>query len=369
VQPTEIAAVDEVLAELAAASQEYKGAQFFLSGQQAYYVASTAEGPLLVVTPVADLTEMLDLGGASPPLRRDMEQLVAASDRDRHVTLMFAPNYLAADGKSVFDGLGERLKAPLEWLLGDGLTAVALSLHWGDDFFVELRAASTIDTSPHRLAQQLGQRIGELPARVEAHVFNLQLSAYSRRLLARFPEMVRAAVRYSRHGYEQDQALVRTYLPVTAGHNLLMAGELALVEPLRAEPAHAPSDKTTDQSIEDRLARVTSLSFSRDTLEAALAMLADDIGVEIELAGQDLQLEGITKNQSFDIDLVDRPATEILAEILRLANPDKAATGLDDPRQKLVYVIRDAPTGVVVTTRSAAARRGETLPAVFGGPD
>ena len=69
-------------------------------------------------------------------------------------------------------------------------------------------------------------------------------------------------------------------------------------------------------------------------------MLAQDVGVEIVILGPDLQLDGITRNQLFGIDMADRPAEEILVEILRRANPDKLATGPADPRQKLVYVVR-----------------------------
>ena len=89
----------------------------------------------------------------------------------------------------------------------------------------------------------------------------------------------------------------------------------------------------------DRLAKVTSLKFAKDTLEAALEQLSQDIGVPIVIRGPDLQADGITKNQSFGIDISDKPAEEILVEILRLANPDKTATGPNDARQKLVYII------------------------------
>jgi hypothetical protein len=116
-------------------------------------------------------------------------------------------------------------------------------------------------------------------------------------------------------------------------------------------------------SIGDRLNQLTSLSFSKETLENALEMLSADMQVAIQIAGRDLQLEGITKNQTFALGLRDRPAREILVEVLRLANPDREATGPADPRQKLVYVIRN--DAILVTTRRAATGRGENLPEVF----
>ena len=92
------------------------------------------------------------------------------------------------------------------------------------------------------------------------------------------------------------------------------------------------------------------------------------MGVDIEILGRDLQLAGITKNQSFGIDLKDQPACDILLEILRLANPDRAATGAADPRQMLVYTIQHSAVDkwrIVVTTRAAAAARGDRLPDIF----
>jgi hypothetical protein len=108
----------------------------------------------------------------------------------------------------------------------------------------------------------------------------------------------------------------------------------------------------------------------RDTLEAALANLGQAADVEIVIRGPDLQADGITKNQSLALDLADRPAAEILIEILRRANPDKSADGPADPRQKLVYVIGPKSPGgpevVFITTRARAAERQETLPEAFG---
>jgi hypothetical protein len=147
-------------------------------------------------------------------------------------------------------------------------------------------------------------------------------------------------------------------LPLHAGHNLLLASRL------RANDGMATGEATTrDIPLEDRLRQVTTLSFPRETLENALEILATDAQLPIQIAGRDLQLEGITKNQTFALDLRNRPAVEILVEILRRANPDHAATSSRDPRQKLVYVIREGV--VTVTTRSAAAQRGEELPEVF----
>ncbi len=86
-------------------------------------------------------------------------------------------------------------------------------------------------------------------------------------------------------------------------------------------------------------------------------MLSKEIDVDVVILGPDLQLEGITKNQSFGLDERQQPAGDILQKVLKLANP----------QGKLVYVVR--PQGdreaIFVTTRAAAAKRGEKIPPEF----
>ncbi|MFM8493989.1 MAG: hypothetical protein ACKOEM_00485, partial [Planctomycetia bacterium] len=64
-----------------------------------------------------------------------------------------------------------------------------------------------------------------------------------------------------------------------------------------------------------------------------------------------------TKNQSFGLDESDQPAEAILRTILARSNPDG----------KLIYVFRkkDGVESIDVTTRAAAAKRGDDVPAVF----
>jgi hypothetical protein len=77
----------------------------------------------------------------------------------------------------------------------------------------------------------------------------------------------------------------------------------------------------------------------------------------MEILGGDLQLDGITKNQSFALDERDKPAEAVLRTIL--AKSDSAG--------RLVYVIRkrDGVESIEITTKAAAAKRGDTVPPGF----
>ena len=136
-----------------------------------------------------------------------------------------------------------------------------------------------------------------------------------------------------------------------------MGTELALAETPKSGGKEGKATGKKSGDVATALAKKISISFPRDTLEKSLEMLSTEIGVEIVILGSDLQLEGITKNQSFSLDERDQPAVEILTKILKLANSDG----------KLVYVIKPRPAGgepiLFVTTRAAVKKRGDTLPA------
>jgi hypothetical protein len=347
-----------------ASKKTHNGQSYWVQGERAYFVPSD-DGKTLVVT---TLRAIGDLAGSAPPLRRDVERLLAHTDTERQVTIVFTPNSLFSEGRSMFADEMAPLRKPLFWFLGDELSAAALSLDWGEHFYAELVAVPTLGTTPEKAARILAERVAEIPDKLEAYVVGLQPQPYGRMVVARFPTMIRKLSTYTRSGFDADHVILNAYLPVVAGHNLLMGAELTLAESGGGGTVAEATSPSGGQAVEEKLRRRTTLRFARDTLDAALGQLSKDIGVAIVIHGPDLQADGITKNQSFGIDIADKPAEEVLIEILRLANPDKTATGPDDVKQKLVYVIDTRGEGgeqIVVTTRAAAARRGDTLPAVF----
>ena len=193
-----------------------------------------------------------------------------------------------------------------------------LSLHWDRDFFVELLATATLNVRPHHFARQLDERIARCPDWSQRDLQATTVEPYGRQVLARFPDMLRQLKGYTRIGSENGHAVLRCYLPVQAGHNLLLAGALSLTAATGAdhEVAKAGTGGQTTKArsgttMEKKLASITSLVLPKETLEQSLQLLAEDIGVEIEILGQDLQLVGITKNQSLVIDIQDQPASKI----------------------------------------------------------
>jgi hypothetical protein len=185
---------------------------------------------------------------------------------------------------------------------------------------------------------------------------SLDISPYSRKVLGEFPGWIRVFDDYTRAGTNGKQVVLRNYMPPLAAHNLAFGTQLALLESpgggggtaVAAAQAEAP------KTLADKLKQKYTLVFERDSLERTLELVSKDTGIPITILGGDLQLEGITKNQSFGLDEKDKPVFEIIKVILKKSNLDG----------KLVYVIRNegGKEGLFVTTKAGVAKRGEKIP-------
>ena len=291
-------------------------------------------------------------------LPRDLETLVGMLDADRHVTLFGSPHYLLTSGRTVLAGPFAKLAEPMDGLFGDGLQAAALSLHFGDECYVEMDAVPTLDVPAKTLAPAIGGRVEGLADTVEAYCTALNPDPYGRVLVLRLPGMLRVLASQLRSGAEGKGVVLNAYLPRHAPHNIALAAELALAQTPGAPVAASAGPAAAEpQSALEKLGRKMTLTFAKDNLERSIQMVSDETGVPMEILGGDLQLEGITKNQSFGLDERDKTAEEILRVILAKSNPEG----------KLVYIVKekDGEEWVFITTRAAVEKRGDPLPPAY----
>ena len=91
----------------------------------------------------------------------------------------------------------------------------------------------------------------------------------------------------------------------------------------------------------------------------------------IKIIGNDLEKDGITRNQSIrDFDQDNQTVADILTALVRKANPVTTVKDPSEKDQKLVWLIGPDPENatkqvVLVTTRNAAAAKKYSLPAHF----
>jgi serine/threonine protein kinase len=380
-------------------AQEKDGVTFYRQDERAYWLpGGDAAGKVLVIGP-ADLIadDVIPAGDTAPAMSRDLEELLATSDRERDLTILASPGILQTASRDWFPGHAARLRGALDWFLSghevDATTddhaagssgtmpavntrgvdtsshglppSVLTSAHVSEtDLFLELRASTAANQSAANLARDFRDRVSRLPKRTSEYIRALELSDYSRDVLFDFPLMIEQLGKHTVVGTSGRQVVLRAYLPSVAAHNLALGANLALAERLRAPSTGSPrqtaaAKAVTTEPLAKKLDRKISLVFDRATLEKALQMVGEELGAEVVILGADLQLEGITKNQSFGLQERDQTAREILQKIMLRANPDG----------KLIYVIRGGGEGsgetLVITTRASARQRGEAVPAEF----
>ena len=320
-----------------------------------------------------DLIQEAAQADAGPALlRRELGSLLRASDQQRHVSLLFAPNFLFSDGRRVFSGTRAKLLDPLESLLGDSLKACLVSAHFGEPLYVELRMLSDVVVDRFTLANSFRDRLEELPDVVETYMATLNPHPYWRRVAFRFPGMVGFVARQLRVGVEDSHALLNVALPESAAHNLVFGTEMALASTPAVDLAPPPEEVVGPQSIEPLLAEKMSVSFDQESLDAALRDLEADIRgkfpklpfeFKITIIGDDLEMEGITRNQQIrDFSQQDRPVSAILTAIAMAANPVTTVELPTEEDQKLVWVIAPDPSNpsnriILFTTRQAAKQK------------
>jgi serine/threonine-protein kinase len=357
-----------VVAELAknwpgAAAGSFDGKQLYASDKVAYYLPAWGENRWLAVGPIDVIQDAIRQGDHSVTLGSSVDKLLVATDSQRQVTFVAAPQFLFDDAMHFFSGVGERMRQPLADFLGDDVRAVSFSIQISDEnSFAEMRVLGTLGRKPGEYANRYFARLGNLADTIENAQVGAKFSPYGEKTLRRFPQMLREVKLNLRAGEEDGQALVRCYLPPRAAHNLAQATDLAIHEAAGSSSASgATSGGNSGPALTGmaaKLAKKITVGFPKEGLDRALEIWANETGVKVVMLGPDMQMEGITKNQQIkDFNSKDQPAEAVLLALLKIANP----------QGKLVYVLKPESSGgevvVQITTRAAAAKRKDQLPA------
>jgi len=123
------------------------------------------------------------------------------------------------------------------------------------------------------------------------------------------------------------------------------AGIQAFQDALDAQPAAAGSGNDARKlPIAERLKKKISVDFKREFLFKALELVSEETGVAILIDGAGLKAVGVTQNEYQNFQLDDVPATAVLHRMFQ--------------QSKLVLVVDDEKNKAMVTSRSAAEKRG-----------
>jgi serine/threonine protein kinase len=362
-----------------------KDETYYVGPAWAYYIPHSAEDKqTFAMGEARDIKEVAAVAGTPPVIFREIERLRRTTDAQRHFTLLLYPQFLFNDdGEPLFAAERAKVRQPLAWLLGDQLQAACVSVNLGDEFYYEMRMLASLDKEPLQLAHELKDRLDKIPAALEDYFVSLNPPAYWKKLAFRYPAMIRELHNQMRVGVENDQAIVNTVLPASAAHNLVLGAELLVStapgQGTSVSVAAAPA-AGGPKTIADALQMKTSYSFDNQSLEFAMRDLADDVKgnlksapfeFAIKIIGDDLKIDGITRNQSIrDFKQENQTVADILTALVRKANPVTTVKDPSEKDQKLIWVIGPDPESpgkqiVLITTRAAATTKKYTLPAPF----
>jgi serine/threonine protein kinase len=364
--------------------KQFNGSDYYTGNGYAYYIPSQANITSYLMGNERDVKDVAVVGPATPALSRAVNNLRKVSDSSRHLTVIANPRYLSSslfrDGRSWYFGEPAKIRGPLEWFVGDDVTSVMLSAQFDDEFYYEMRVEGVADVQKQDRAAQMKARIAEIPSSISKYIVTLSQNQYWEAIRIQYPNMIRAAHKYTRVGVEDNMAMINGTLPGYAGHNLLFGSELVLSSGagssvIPTEPT-APKITTLAEALQIKM----SISFGQDSLEFSMANVVREveesapglpIKFRIKIIGEDLKLDGITRNQQIrDFNESDKSVADVLTALVHKANPTRTSQ-VSEPAQKLLWVIgpdpEDGKESILITTRQIASQNDKyKIPPVFG---
>ena len=308
------------------------------------------------------------------PLRRELRILHEATHETDTLSILANPNFLRDEAQGLFAGTRRRLLNGLFAFWSDEAQAVSLSLQQHQLAFLEIRLMARQDVPPQVLAAHVRAYFAELPTQISSFLGAADLDTYWQRLALRFPQMVSAILEHTRVVVEHNQVAMTTIAPPEATHNLLLASELGLATSVSVDVA--PSIDRSRWTVQDVLDSPLDFRFAQMSLDQAAQAIAQQVReelsglpftFEIRIVGEDLEPEGITRNQQIrGFEAQAQSLREILTQLVAQANPVPGVESVQSVDQKLVWIESSQTLGeILISTRSAVAAQGRELPPEF----
>jgi serine/threonine protein kinase len=198
---------------------------YFADRARAYWLPPGSSE--IVVGPEPLVRSLMEAKGA-PPLATGVERLLPYSDAERQFSLFFVPRQLIAIDEGSLPPHLDRMRLLVPRLFDDSIDGVLLSAHLGPELFLEMRALARSQNAAAELAANMLANVRTWNAASDKLLITRPAQAYGRKLMERLPRMLTLLGQFSRAGAEDRSAVLRSYLPAAAGHNLWLASLVAL---------------------------------------------------------------------------------------------------------------------------------------------
>ncbi|TWU55548.1 serine/threonine protein kinase [Rubripirellula reticaptiva] len=348
-----------------------------------FLLASEIESGMIsryAVGPLDRISEVASIEGESIPLARSLRTLWNGTSDEADLVALVTPNFLFADGRSILNSSVPELVPSLRSVLIPNLSAMLITADADDGLvFGELRVTPNGGISEASLMRDIKDAIDAWPKWADQFVIDASPDPSWRLLASRLPTMMRFVSGQFRYGISDNVIVANTYLPASAVSQVSLATLLAANTTASAAAATTKMASAKPLTVAEMLDRKMSVSFDQESLEFAIDVIVAEFVrtlpegstlPPVRIIGGDLQKMGITQNQQIrGFAKTDLSLRTVLTDLVVGANPDKTATGPDDPKQALIWVVADDPANpgkqeILVTTRQAAENQFD-LPVEF----
>ncbi|MCA8989244.1 MAG: hypothetical protein KDA78_16470 [Planctomycetaceae bacterium] len=307
------------------------------------------------ICPEKYLEDLLAYKDAPAITAGEVEEILKSTDRDRMVTVAFIPEDLDMHRDMLFPADAQTsIEKGLRWL-GPEATAVAWSMHLGDEFFTEMSVLGEKTSKPFVMKSEYQNRLGALPELMLATVQKMDppRSGY-RKIIGRFPAMLKVLAMTTTVAVDHNLVRFATSMPSKAGPNLALGTLLTWDESTRtnfdAVVAVAPPPKPEKQlSFQEKLQKKMNVDFRRTPLQEAFAFIAEDSKIPIEIDGDALKMAGFTKNM---------PQTYQQDGITTLGAIYNILKNYENEGDPIVVHVSEKDNKITVLTKKAATNQG-----------
>lgn len=306
----------------------------------------------------SNLSESLAMSLKDPALlSSDMEPLVAESDRDRHLSLLFDVQIVDSHREDAFVDQLQTLADKFLFWFGKDVQTVSWSVHLEPDLFMETLLHQTQASTPAKLRRFVEPKLSHLPDEILSGVRMMRPATVgSREMIGRFPAMIKALeIGTTTHVAPIGVRLI-TLLPQHASANLAGGALLTWNQSLLTnfeDDSHLTKTETVKipDKVADRLKLKVLIDFRATPLQEALGYIGDSIKTEILIDGDALKAAGFTQNM---------PQTYDLGNVSALKAIDTIFTKYAGERDPMVLVVDETGKKLVFSTVSKAEADGLT---------
>ncbi|MBL8811280.1 MAG: hypothetical protein JNM43_13980 [Planctomycetaceae bacterium] len=310
-----------------------------------------------VVVTKESAEELADYRNSEALASPDMEPLLAKSDRDRHLSIIFDLKILDSHLEDAFLPQLQMVADRFVVWLGDEIETVSWSMHLDPNFYMETllhNASDSTVSKVQRHAQVQLNRLGEDMLWAVRKMKPTELGA--RQLIGRFPAMLQALNIGTTAHVAPGCARLVTILPKHAATNIAGAAMLtwnqSLVTNFSDEKKVTKNDdvKVPDK-LADRLRMNVLIDFRRTPLQEAFGYIGDSIKTDVTIDGDALKAAGFTQNM---------PQTFDLGTVTALAAIDRILDNYAKERDPLVLIVDEKGKKLMLSTKTKAEADGLT---------